>query len=1117
MIYGLGVFRGMAVTLATAFRPTFTQQYPDRRIGLFRAAREADMNAIAFAVRRPGAALKAVLSLTRMDVRLPQSPRFRGNEFTWYVDRCTGCANCAQYCPLGIIRIVTEPGGERQSWTLRIREPVVGGWAIYSEPLSKAEGAEPKPGEGAALIDMSIFINNAPPEELYAIDNYMITLGRPTEPMARTMGTSGALSQIEPGEGARLRLFLEYRGETGEFQLESVWRDRHGRVWHEERSSLDIEKGGGAILWPVPKGPPGGVNSVDVFFLRDKKVVNFTTTAFEVTATVRVTKLEIDAPKDYYLPADEVAVRVESEGEGEGEGGGEVAVSIVDTWGRVVERATVPAGEPQTVSLPLRRAFTKQVYVVAEAFADGVSQDDVRTPIYVRLSMHATDEFRYTICLTFPTEYHYMKHLFDLMRDELGMLGGWITRPWSNQHVMRAHIRNNYGVLPIEYHFPHSSNHNWMERNYYPRVKKWGETHDTRWLWRCPLRPCDQHGFPTGDFKPVADIDYSKWKPEQWSRGDTYHCLNDEGYLDWVRRRLDYIMKPIAKYDPWLYDLGDEMSFTSYKKEFDFDFSPKALLAFREWLKTEYESLGDLNAAWQTSFEAWDEVTPFWAEKVRARKAPAGGERSYAPWADHRTFSNITYNRFIEMTWKTMRKYDPDACAGIGGSQTAAPYGGWDWWLVMNHFTWTEPYVSGTTGEMMRSWNTPDKRVRVNPGNSDKWHSLLEGFPGSLQWVDSSFLNPDYSLKAAGELIRRRMKEIYRDGYGTLFLKASHVNDPVAIHYSHATVNMDYIAGGNARASRTAWVSLVEDMAMQLEYVSYEQLEDGYLTFPRHKLFIMPSTSALSDGECAQTRAWVQAGGVLVTDTNTGRWDEHGAPREKGFLEEYFDIDSRKPAEKQVGKGWAFHLARDIHGYNQDRKKDPSKHREMFGPMLERAGIAPRVRITEDGKPALTTETFYHRLGGIDYVSVRAGSQKLAIRFPREAHLYELRGRKYLGLTDGAEIETEPTFPALFGLLPYKAVGLSVSAPVSVEAGNDLVVRASVESEEAVTGTHVLRFKFLDPGGKERPYYARTVLGEKGTGGCRLPLAFNEQGGKWTVEVLDLSTGLSARAQFEVK
>jgi formate hydrogenlyase subunit 6/NADH:ubiquinone oxidoreductase subunit I len=41
--------------------------------------------------------------------RLPLHPSFRGEEFVWYEERCTGCASCAKYCPLGIIRIVTKP------------------------------------------------------------------------------------------------------------------------------------------------------------------------------------------------------------------------------------------------------------------------------------------------------------------------------------------------------------------------------------------------------------------------------------------------------------------------------------------------------------------------------------------------------------------------------------------------------------------------------------------------------------------------------------------------------------------------------------------------------------------------------------------------------------------------------------------------------------------------------------------------------------------------------------------------------------------------------------------------------------------------------------------------
>ena len=72
-MYGLGLGKGLLVTLRNAFRRPFTIQYPEERVN--------------------------------------QHPRFRGEEFAWYEERCTGCASCAKYCPLGIIKIVTGPSG----------------------------------------------------------------------------------------------------------------------------------------------------------------------------------------------------------------------------------------------------------------------------------------------------------------------------------------------------------------------------------------------------------------------------------------------------------------------------------------------------------------------------------------------------------------------------------------------------------------------------------------------------------------------------------------------------------------------------------------------------------------------------------------------------------------------------------------------------------------------------------------------------------------------------------------------------------------------------------------------------------------------------------------------
>ena len=84
-------------------------QYPDRKVGPMTLARMNGQNPAVFALKRPGEALKAMAGLVSVRDRQYQHPRFRGEEFSWYENRCTGCASCAKYCPLGIIKIVTDP------------------------------------------------------------------------------------------------------------------------------------------------------------------------------------------------------------------------------------------------------------------------------------------------------------------------------------------------------------------------------------------------------------------------------------------------------------------------------------------------------------------------------------------------------------------------------------------------------------------------------------------------------------------------------------------------------------------------------------------------------------------------------------------------------------------------------------------------------------------------------------------------------------------------------------------------------------------------------------------------------------------------------------------------
>ena len=69
-MYGLGIAKGLLMTLRHLFRRPFTIQYPE-------------------------------------EVR-PVPPRARTN-LLWFDERCTGCSTCAQACPDGCILVATSP------------------------------------------------------------------------------------------------------------------------------------------------------------------------------------------------------------------------------------------------------------------------------------------------------------------------------------------------------------------------------------------------------------------------------------------------------------------------------------------------------------------------------------------------------------------------------------------------------------------------------------------------------------------------------------------------------------------------------------------------------------------------------------------------------------------------------------------------------------------------------------------------------------------------------------------------------------------------------------------------------------------------------------------------
>ena len=82
--YGIGIAKGMAVTIRHLFRHPITSQYPEQRLNISR--------------------------------------RTRGNELIWDREKCTGCASCAKTCPQGVIRIVTSVQAEDNTYEVQTFE-----------------------------------------------------------------------------------------------------------------------------------------------------------------------------------------------------------------------------------------------------------------------------------------------------------------------------------------------------------------------------------------------------------------------------------------------------------------------------------------------------------------------------------------------------------------------------------------------------------------------------------------------------------------------------------------------------------------------------------------------------------------------------------------------------------------------------------------------------------------------------------------------------------------------------------------------------------------------------------------------------------------------------------
>ena len=521
-------------------------------------------------------------------------------------------------------------------------------------------------------------------------------------------------------------------------------------------------------------------------------------------------------------------------------------------------------------------------------------------------------------------------------------------------------------------------------------------------------------------------------------------CFDDPAVVQDLYQRCYASAQAKARYQMDYYFVGDEGSLTSYGDEFDFCWSPHTLAGFREWLKTEHGSLAALNREWNTDFQDWASVVPLTTEE-----AVACG--SYAAWADHRTYMEIVFARAYHTARDGVVAADPEGHIAVSGTQGTTAYNGCDWYRLDQVIDDFLSYAGGNQWDLHRCFAKPGAMIGFWTGYGSSglgvqnaiWNAAIHNvlYP-NIFWI-YSYLDPDFTYSNSARDMGEAFRALRLEGIGRLFAESERQQDGIALHFSMPSIHAltiyqkSHPGEQNLRSisgARNGWVQLINNLGMQFDFVSYEQLEQGALADDRYRAFVLPLSVALSPEEVQALRAFAERGGIVIADAGAGAMDDHCAWVEGGAMNSFFGI-ATSPSEqrllarmagpvsvtpsgaawglsaealqgieavepitattgqallrvgdtdavivRRVGRGWGVYLnvCPDRYGRRRRRPGDDSQlpdagpaYRALIGSVLGRLGVQPAARVLDaSGQPLTGAQVVRYRLGGSEAVAV---------------------------------------------------------------------------------------------------------------------------------------------------
>ena len=405
-------------------------------------------------------------------------------------------------------------------------------------------------------------------------------------------------------------------------------------------------------------------------------------------------------------------------------------------------------------------------------------------------------------------------------------------------------------------------------------------------------------------------------------------CLTDPDWLSGHLTGLEGSARGLAPYRPRAYTLGDECFLA--RGSVDVCFSETCIADLRQWLRTEYDTVDELNRSWGTEYASFDDAEPITLSDAQEADQPAR-------WVDHRRHMEFVYARMMERAEDAIRKGDPNAEVGFDGPFATDSVSGNDWWRLMKTFDMCNVYFhQPTQWEFLRSFARPGMLLGLWYGGyfenrtEDEermypWRGLLNGFT-SMWWYavyhglatcPMDAVTPSMTIYPAFQWASEEIHDI-QAGIGNALMGAERLHDGIGVHYSQSSLHAATWGGGWGRLDQVwqATFSLLEDMGLQYKCRAYEQIENEGIDAGECPVFILPYSQAVSPREAEALRRYVQSGGMLIADVRPGVCDHHGKPVSPGLLDDLFGIRRQEGSGRVPGATVA--LTNGFEGFQPD-------------------------------------------------------------------------------------------------------------------------------------------------------------------------------------------------------